>query len=798
VRPRAAGGLPHRRAGQPQPGDQGPRAGRSAGPEVSALPAPGAPGRGRDVRHHRRGRRAPASPVRLVQPGPRVAAPGGGGPVGAGDQADPVPLRRGLADRRVADPGRAQRQGRDRRGGAACALRRGSQPALRRPDAGGRGAGGLWRGGLQDARQDDAGRAARGPPPAPLRPPGDGQLPRRERARVHRLRPAYRQRAADRGRPPDLPATVRPVATAGPAPHAAVALHPAQRDPAADRARDRTRARRPARPHRGQDERAQRADRHPCALCGLPGGCVDRPGRARRVHPARRGARGQREHPRALDRRPLPRAQPDLLVRQRRGPRAVLRERRLAGAQPVAPGGGLLPDPGPGPRRPGARGRPRQLPGRQRECLGAAARWRLPPAPARRRAAALGTGLAACAVRRVSDHSRMRGTLPGTATPLQDGELLAAVDLGSNSFHMVVAQYLLGQLRVVDRLRETVRLGEGLDARGGLSRDARARAFECLARFGQRIRDVPAHRVRALATNTVRRLAAPQAFLMPAESALGHAIEVVSGREEARLVYLGVAHAQPSAPGKQRLVIDIGGGSTEFIIGSGLDPIERESLQAGSIATTRRFFSDGKLDRRRWDDALTEVLAEFQQFANNYRALGWDDAIGSSGTNKAIGAICAQMGLTKGAITAGALPKVRDAMLAAGRIEAIDLPGLGADRRPIIAGGLLVLEAAFQALGLERLMTSKAAMREGVLYDMVGRGGADDPRDAAVDALMQRYGIDRAQALRVEATALRLFDQLAGAWAMDQDDRLLLARAARLHELGLTIAHSQYHLHGAY
>lgn len=392
----------------------------------------------------------------------------------------------------------------------------------------------------------------------------------------------------------------------------------------------------------------------------------------------------------------------------------------------------------------------------------------------------------------------MRGTLPGTATPLQDGELLAAVDLGSNSFHMVVAQYLLGQLRVVDRLRETVRLGEGLDARGGLSRDARARAFECLARFGQRIRDVPAHRVRALATNTVRRLAAPQAFLMPAESALGHAIEVVSGREEARLVYLGVAHAQPSAPGKQRLVIDIGGGSTEFIIGSGLDPIERESLQAGSIATTRRFFSDGNLDRRRWDDALTEVLAEFQQFANNYRALGWDDAIGSSGTNKAIGAICAQMGLTKGAITAGALPNVRDAMLAAGRIEAIDLPGLGADRRPIIAGGLLVLEAAFQALGLERLMTSKAAMREGVLYDMVGRGGADDPRDAAVDALMQRYGIDRAQALRVEATALRLFDQLAGAWAMDQDDRLLLARAARLHELGLTIAHSQYHLHGAY
>ena len=398
----------------------------------------------------------------------------------------------------------------------------------------------------------------------------------------------------------------------------------------------------------------------------------------------------------------------------------------------------------------------------------------------------------------MSDIAPMTGTLPGTATPLQDGELLAAIDLGSNSFHMVVAQYLLGQLRVVDRLRESVRLGEGLDARGGLSREAKARAFDSLSRFGQRIRGIPAHRVRALATNTVRRLAAPQAFLMPAESALGHAIEVVSGREEARLVYMGVAHAQPAASGKLRLVIDIGGGSTEFIIGSGLDAIERESLQLGAIATTRRFFADGRLDRDRWDEALTEVLTQFQQFAANYRALGWDDVLGSSGTNKAIGRICEKMGLTDGAVTAEALPRVRDAMLAARRIDAIDLPGLNAERQPIIAGGLLVLEAAFHALGLQRLVTSKAAMREGVLYDMVGRGGADDPRDEAIDALLKRYGTDREQALRVEATALRLFDQLAGAWGMDHDDRLLLARAARLHELGLTIAHSQYHVHGAY
>ena len=203
----------------------------------------------------------------------------------------------------------------------------------------------------------------------------------------------------------------------------------------------------------------------------------------------------------------------------------------------------------------------------------------------------------------------MNGLLHTARLPLQDGDLLAAVDLGSNSFHMVVSRYLLGQLRTVDRIRETVRLAEGLDRKGGLSPEARDRALDCLARFGQRIRDIPPQRVRAIATNTVRRLAAPQSFLMPAESALGHAIEVVSGREEARLIYLGVAHAQPPKDGHLRLVIDIGGGSTECIIGSGFEAIERESLQVGCVASTRRFFPGGKLTRKRWREALAEVTA---------------------------------------------------------------------------------------------------------------------------------------------------------------------------------------------
>ncbi|MBJ6983092.1 Ppx/GppA phosphatase family protein [Luteimonas sp. MC1750] len=376
--------------------------------------------------------------------------------------------------------------------------------------------------------------------------------------------------------------------------------------------------------------------------------------------------------------------------------------------------------------------------------------------------------------------------------------MLAAIDLGSNSYHMVVARYTLGQLRIVDRLRETVRMAEGLDARGGLDAGVRQRALQCLARFGQRIRDIPPHRVRAVATNTVRRLAAPQAFLMPAETALGHAIEIVAGREEARLVYLGVAHAQPPKAGHRRLVLDIGGGSTECIIGRGFETLERESVQLGAVAGTLRYFGNGRLSRRKWRDAVIEASVEFQQFAATYRSLGWQEAIGASGTNKAIGEICAAMKLTKGAITADALPVVRDALLRAGHIDDISLPGLSDERRPIIAGGLLVLEAAFTSLGLQRMMVSKAALREGVLYDMVGRAGDKDPREASVDALVLRYGIDVAQALRVESSVLKLFDQVAAAWQLTPDDRLMLSWAARLHELGLTIAHSQYQVHGAY
>lgn len=387
--------------------------------------------------------------------------------------------------------------------------------------------------------------------------------------------------------------------------------------------------------------------------------------------------------------------------------------------------------------------------------------------------------------------------MPSPARSLRDGDLIAAVDLGSNSFHLVVARYTLGQLRIVDRIKEMVRMAEGLDGNGGLRPDVAARALDCLGRFGQKLRSVPPAQVRAIATNTVRQLRNPQAFLLPAESALGHGIEVVAGREEARLCYLGVAYGHP--PRARRLVIDIGGGSTEFIIGEGLQPIERESLQMGCVATTKRFFGDGRINRKRWREAQLEMAAEFQQFSLLYRQLGWKETFGSSGTIKAIGEICEALKLARGGmVTDSALEALAERLLQVEDLASIRLAGLSNERQPVIAGGVLVLSTAFEALGLRRLQVSESAMREGILLDLIGRAGKNDPREDSVAALMARYAIDVAQAERVETTALALFDQVEDAWGLEPQDRQMLGWASRLHELGLTIAHSQYHVHGAY
>lgn len=387
--------------------------------------------------------------------------------------------------------------------------------------------------------------------------------------------------------------------------------------------------------------------------------------------------------------------------------------------------------------------------------------------------------------------------MPNGQKPIQDGELLAAVDLGSNSFHMVVARYQHGELRVIDRLRDSVRMAAGLQRDGTLEGSRRDRALACLARFGQRLRALPPGRVRAVATNTVRRMSAPHAFLLPAETALGHPIEIVSGREEARLIYLGVAHGLPESR-ERRLCIDIGGGSTEFIIGQGMDALETESLQMGCVASTLRFFEDGKLTAKRWRQAQTEIGVELQQFAADYRAHGWGETIGSSGTIRAIGNIVQANGWSDADITRSSLERLRDALLTAGSIEKLRLLGLSDERQSVVAGGIAILQAAFQALDLQRMQVCETAMREGLLYDLIGRAEQRDPRTASIESLMRRYDVDRTHAKRVETTAQLLFDQLADAWQLDGDALDWLRWASRIHEIGLAIAHSQHHLHGAY
>ena len=382
-------------------------------------------------------------------------------------------------------------------------------------------------------------------------------------------------------------------------------------------------------------------------------------------------------------------------------------------------------------------------------------------------------------------------------TAIREGDSLAAVDLGSNSFHLVVARYELGELRVIDRLRDSVRMAMGLRADGTLEPERQRRALTCLARFGQRLRELPSQRVRAVATNTVRQLRSPRAFLLTAETALGHPIEVVSGREEARLIYLGVAHGIPRSK-QRRLVVDIGGGSTEFIIGLGYEPLETESIQIGCIATTRRFFDDGKLTRKRWQKAQTEIEVELQQFAAGYRARGWSDTIGSSGTVRALGEICAALRPADNGITLDGLNEVRERLLDAGEIERIRLPTLSEDRRSVIAGGALILETVFRALDIDRMRACETAMREGLLYDLVGRAGHSDPREASMLALARRYGVDSAHAARVETTAMGLYDQVQDAWEFNETHRDWLAWACRVHEIGLAIAHSQHQVHGAY
>jgi len=379
-----------------------------------------------------------------------------------------------------------------------------------------------------------------------------------------------------------------------------------------------------------------------------------------------------------------------------------------------------------------------------------------------------------------------------------EDHLVAAIDLGSNSFHLAIARLDHGELRRIDSLSEKVQLAAGLDEHNNLTHASQQRALACLARFAQRLQAIPPRRLRIVATNALRQANNAARLMEQAEQILRQRIEIIAGREEARLIYLGVSQTMP-VEGKQ-LVVDIGGGSTEFIIGEEFEPLLTESLQMGCVAYTQRFFADGRLHAKALDKAVMAARQEVMAIAEAYRDKGWDSVIGSSGTIKAARQIMLQNGWASanGGICREGLAQIRAKLLACPHVNDLDIPGLKDDRKTVLPAGYAILQGVFDELGLEEMTFSEGALREGVLYDMLGRIRHEDIRDRSAQALMRRYHVDSGQARRVAATADHLFLQVAGALRMDEENQDILRRAALLHEIGLAISHSSFHKHGAY
>lgn len=363
---------------------------------------------------------------------------------------------------------------------------------------------------------------------------------------------------------------------------------------------------------------------------------------------------------------------------------------------------------------------------------------------------------------------------------------------------MIVGRVQNDQLQVIDRLREPVRLAAGITDADQLEPKTRRNALDCLQRFGQRIRELPDDSVRVVGTNTLRRIQSDNRFLADAQQALGHAIDIISGIEEARLVHLGVAHSL-SEQGVQRLVVDIGGGSTEIIIGQGFSPLRLESLYMGCVSMSQRFFADGAISKSAMKQAILAARLELQPHKQIFRQLGWSLAIGSSGTIRTIRDLVMEAGWCDNGISAEALKILRDTLIELGHTDNIDFDSVSDDRKQVLAGGVAVLSAVFQALKIDRMLHSSGALREGLLYEQLGRIRHHDIREATVQSLAQRYHVDLQQAQRVEDTAHALCAQVGELWfSSPQDARQWLHWASLLHEAGLVIAHSQYHRHGAY
>ncbi len=377
-------------------------------------------------------------------------------------------------------------------------------------------------------------------------------------------------------------------------------------------------------------------------------------------------------------------------------------------------------------------------------------------------------------------------------------DTIAAIDLGSNSFHMLIAKHEGDNLIIIDQLKESVRLGAGLDNNNQISDEAAARALECLGRFGQRIKHIPANGIRVVGTNTLRRAGNASEFLKSAEALLGHRIEIVSGVEEARLIYLGVSHHVVEENGR-RMVIDIGGGSTEITLGDRFEPIYIQSFEMGSVVISHRVFEGGRISKKRIRLAQLAAEVELEPYIEHYKKLNWVDVIGASGTIKSVANVVSSMGWCTSGISAESLDKIINELKRVEHVDELSLKGLKPERQPVFAGGVMVLKAIFNVFDIKHMHVSEGALREGVLYDLIGREYHEDTRSKTIQSWAKRYNVDETHAEAVKNTALELFSQVAEDWTIaDNECQQQLTWAANCHEIGLNISHSQFHKHGEY
>lgn len=381
---------------------------------------------------------------------------------------------------------------------------------------------------------------------------------------------------------------------------------------------------------------------------------------------------------------------------------------------------------------------------------------------------------------------------------LTEEDLLAAIDIGSNSFHLAIARVDHGEVRKVVSMSEKVQLAAGLDENNILGADAARRGLDCLRSFVARLDSVPPERIRIVATNALRQAKNADDFINQANDILPKPIEIIAGREEARLIHLGVSHTNASSD--KRLVVDIGGGSTEFIIGKGFEPLLTESLQMGCVAFTKKFFADGQITTTAFTQAIAAARKEVLAIHGQYQKTGWDSVIGSSGTIKAVRNVLVSKGWAdqQERITYQGVKKLEKLLITIGDVNDIELVGVKEHRKAVFPAGVAVLRALMKVLGIETIAYSDGALREGVMYDMLGRFASEDVRDRSVLALIKRYSVDKKQARQVVRTSRHLFKQVKGDLQLNNDDGDVLRRAAYLHEIGLAISHSSYHKHSAY